>query len=56
MQANQLGLKTGQGFFSYQPEQASRYRLDAMTRVMAMLRHANMWRPPALPARSDDKA
>jgi 3-hydroxybutyryl-CoA dehydrogenase len=56
MQANQLGLKTGQGFFSYQPEQASNYRLDAMTRVMAMLRHANMWRPPALPARSDDKA
>jgi len=56
MHNQQLGLKTGQGFFSYQPSESAAYRLDAMTRVMAMLRHTDMWRPPVLPERNDSSA
>jgi 3-hydroxybutyryl-CoA dehydrogenase len=40
-------LKTGSGFYDYQGRDVAAYRLDVLARVLGMLRHAGLWRPPA---------
>lgn len=39
-----LGLKTGSGFYDYEGRDLEGYRRDAMSRTLAMLRHAGLWR------------
>ena len=43
-----LGLKSGSGFYDYSGIDAAAYRRDVLARTLAMLRHAGMWRPPAV--------
>lgn len=42
-----LGLKTGSGFFDYAGSDVAAYRRDVLARTLGMLRHAELWHPPA---------
>jgi 3-hydroxybutyryl-CoA dehydrogenase len=42
-----LGLKTASGFHDYAGRDLAAYRRDVLARVLALLRHAGLWRPPA---------
>ena len=47
MQEGRLGLKSGSGFYDHAGRDAAAYRGDVLTRVLGLLRHAGLWRPPA---------
>lgn len=40
-----LGLKTASGFYDYAGRDLGAYRLDVLSRLLALLRHAGLWRP-----------
>ncbi len=42
-----LGLKTASGFHDYPGRDVPAYRQEVLARVLAQLRHAGLWRPPA---------
>ncbi len=42
-----LGLKTGSGFYDYTGRDLTAYRQDVLARTLALLRHAQLWRPAA---------
>jgi 3-hydroxybutyryl-CoA dehydrogenase len=48
MQEGQLGLKSGSGFYDYTGRDVAAYRRDVLARTLGMLRHAGLWRPPAM--------
>jgi 3-hydroxybutyryl-CoA dehydrogenase len=43
-----LGLKSGSGFYDYAGRDVAAYRRDVLARTLGMLRHAGLWKPPAL--------
>jgi 3-hydroxybutyryl-CoA dehydrogenase len=47
METQQLGLKTGSGFYDYAGRDVAAYRRDVLARTLAMLKHAGLWKPPA---------
>jgi 3-hydroxybutyryl-CoA dehydrogenase len=47
MEEKRLGLKTGDGFYSYSDRDVDAYRRDVLQRTLGMLQHAGLWRPPA---------
>lgn len=46
MHEGRNGLKSGEGFYDYRGRDVSAYRKDALARVLGMLRHAGLYRPP----------
>ena len=48
MAENRLGLKTGSGFYDYGGRDVGAYRHDVLARTFGLLKHAGLWRPPAL--------
>jgi 3-hydroxybutyryl-CoA dehydrogenase len=42
-----LGVKTASGFHEYAGRDLGAYRRDVLARVLSLLRHAGLWRPPA---------
>ncbi len=46
MHEGRLGLKTGSGFFDYSTIDEPAYRKEALGRILAMLRHQGLVRPP----------
>jgi 3-hydroxybutyryl-CoA dehydrogenase len=46
MHEGRIGLKSGQGFYDYRGRDVAAYRKDALARVLGMLRHAGLYRPP----------
>jgi 3-hydroxybutyryl-CoA dehydrogenase len=42
-----LGLKSGSGFYDYEGRDLDAYRADVLSRTLAMLKHAGLWRPQA---------
>ena len=47
MQEGRLGLKSASGFYDYAGRDIAAYRADVLARVLGLLRHAGLWRPPA---------
>jgi len=47
MAANQLGLKTGSGFYDYAGRDVAAYRRDVLARTLAMVQRAGLWRGAA---------
>ena len=48
MQDGRIGLKAGRGFYDYSGIDEAAYRKDALARILAMLRHQGLLRPPVL--------
>ena len=46
MREGRIGLKSGEGFYDYRGRDIAAYRKDALARVLGMLRHAGLYRPP----------
>jgi 3-hydroxybutyryl-CoA dehydrogenase len=46
MHEGKIGLKSGEGFYDYRGRDVAAYRKDALARVLGMLRHAGLYRPP----------
>ena len=46
MHEGRIGLKSGEGFYDYRGRDVAAYRKDALARVLGMLRHAGLYRPP----------
>jgi len=46
MHEGKIGLKSGEGFYDYRGRDLAAYRKDALARVLGMLRHAGLYRPP----------
>jgi 3-hydroxybutyryl-CoA dehydrogenase len=46
MHEGRIGLKSGEGFYDYRNRDVAAYRKDALARVLGMLRHAGLYRPP----------
>lgn len=42
-----LGVKSGSGFYDYTGRDVVAYRRDVLARTLGMLRHADLWQPPA---------
>jgi 3-hydroxybutyryl-CoA dehydrogenase len=47
VEEGRLGLKSGAGFYDYAGRDVAAYRRDVLGRTLGMLRHAQLWRPPA---------
>jgi 3-hydroxybutyryl-CoA dehydrogenase len=47
MEAGQLGLKSGAGFYDYGGRDVTAYRRDVLGRTLAQVQGAGLWRPPA---------
>ncbi|MEK6245316.1 MAG: 3-hydroxybutyryl-CoA dehydrogenase [Pseudomonadota bacterium] len=41
-----IGLKSGQGFYDYRERDLKAYRKDVLARILGMLRHVGLQRPP----------
>ena len=48
MAAGRLGLKTGSGFYDHSGRDVAAYRSDVLGRVLGQLKHAGLWRAPAM--------
>jgi 3-hydroxybutyryl-CoA dehydrogenase len=46
MHEGKIGLRSGAGFYDYRKGDVAAYRKDALARVLGMLRHAGLYRPP----------
>jgi 3-hydroxybutyryl-CoA dehydrogenase len=46
MREGNIGLKSGQGFYDYRDRDLPAYRKDVLSRTLAALRHAGLFRPP----------
>jgi 3-hydroxybutyryl-CoA dehydrogenase len=46
MHEGKIGLRSGEGFYDYRGRDVAAYRKDALARVLGMLRHAGLYRPP----------
>ncbi len=46
MHEGRIGLKSGEGFYDYRGRDLAAYRKDVLARVLGMLRHAGLYRPP----------
>ena len=46
MHEGRVGLKSGEGFYDYRGRDLAAYRKDVLARVLGMLRHAGLYRPP----------
>ena len=46
MHEGRIGLKSGEGFYDYRGRDLAAYRKDVLGRVLGMLRHAGLYRPP----------
>ena len=46
MHEGRIGLKSGEGFYDYRGRDVAAYRKDALARLLGMLRHAGLYRPP----------
>ncbi|HEX5611110.1 MAG TPA: 3-hydroxybutyryl-CoA dehydrogenase [Burkholderiales bacterium] len=46
MHEGKIGLRSGEGFYDYRGRDLAAYRRDALGRVLGMLRHAGLYRPP----------
>ncbi len=46
MHEGKIGLKSGEGFYDYRGRDLAAYRKDALARVLGMLRHVGLYRPP----------
>ena len=46
MHEGRIGLKSGEGFYDYRGRDVAAYRKDALARVLGVLRHAGLYRPP----------
>ena len=46
MQEGRNGVRSGQGFYDWRDVDTDAYRKDALGRLLAMLRHQDMLRPP----------
>jgi 3-hydroxybutyryl-CoA dehydrogenase len=47
VEQGRLGLKSGSGFYDYEGRDLGAYRQDVLSRTLAMLKQAGLWRPAA---------